>query len=176
VESAAASEQGSLTLSDGREEPIRQNLAIGRGPGNDISLTSRMVSRRHAVLRFEAGRWHIEDQGSANGTYVNDAIRSAESSDDGDVGGTDTDKIEADLDVVAAVNDLVELARGFGGPDLDPIEGAEAEQLRSAVGDAKLQVWTGDDDRLLRRLRIEADFDPTFRERCRSWLVPQARK
>jgi hypothetical protein len=91
---------------------------------------------------------------------VDDWIRDAKSSDGGDVGGADTDKIEAELDVVAAVNDLIELAGAFGGPSLDPVEGPEAEQLRSAVREAKLEVWTGDEDRLLRRLRIEADFDP----------------
>lgn len=91
---------------------------------------------------------------------IDEWIRDAKSSDGGDVGGTDTDKIEADLDVVAAANDLIEVVKSFGGPSLDPIEGPEAEQLRDAVRDAKLEVWTGDEDRLLRRLHIEADFDP----------------
>lgn len=95
---------------------------------------------------------------------IDDWIRDPKSSDGGDVGGTDTDKIEAGLDVVAAANDLIELARGFGGPDLGTIDGAEAEQLRDAVRDATLAVWTGDEDRLLRRLRIEADFDPQLPE------------
>ncbi len=95
---------------------------------------------------------------------IDDWIVDAESSDGGDVGGADTDKIEAELDVVAAVNDLIELSGGIGGPDLDRVEGAEAEQLRDAVKDAKLEVWTGDDDRLLRRLRVEADFDPSLPE------------
>jgi hypothetical protein len=91
---------------------------------------------------------------------IDDWIESAESSDGGDVGGTSTDKISADLDVVAAVNDLIAVAQGFGGPSLSPIEGEAATQLREAVQEAKLEVWTGTEDRLLRRLRIEADFDP----------------
>ena len=72
MEAASAHENGSLMLADGREEPLRQNLSIGRGPGNDIMLASQMVSRQHALLTFDAGRWHVEDLGSANGTYVND--------------------------------------------------------------------------------------------------------
>jgi hypothetical protein len=95
---------------------------------------------------------------------IDDWIVDPESSDGGEVGGADTDKITADLDVVAALNDLVELAGGLGGPDLKPVEGEDAEQLREAVQDAKLEIWTGDDDRLLRRLRIEADFDPSLPE------------
>lgn len=104
------------------------------------------------------------ESGGLNELRIDDWIRDAKSSDGGDVGGTDTDKIEADLDIVAAVNDLIQVARDFGGPELDPVEGQEAEQLRAAVRDAKLEVWTGDKDRLLRRLEIEADFDPQLPE------------
>lgn len=67
-----AVESGSLTFSDGREEPLRQDLAIGRGEENDISLSSRTVSRQHALLHYEEGRWFVEDRGSANGTFVNE--------------------------------------------------------------------------------------------------------
>lgn len=102
--------------------------------------------------------------GSLEELRIDDWISDPKSSDGGDVGGTDTDKIEAGLDVVAAANDLIELARSLGGPDLGTIEGQEAEQLRDAVRDATLAVWTGDDDRLLRRLLIEADFDPRLPE------------
>jgi pSer/pThr/pTyr-binding forkhead associated (FHA) protein len=72
VESGLPKENGTLTLSDGREEPLRQDLTIGRGARNDIKLTSRTVSREHALLKFEEGRWYIEDRGSANGTFLND--------------------------------------------------------------------------------------------------------
>jgi pSer/pThr/pTyr-binding forkhead associated (FHA) protein len=72
VESARDEVTGSLTFADGSEQPLRQNLAIGRGPGNHIRLSSKMVSRRHALLKFEEGRWYIEDRGSVNGTFVNE--------------------------------------------------------------------------------------------------------
>ena len=62
--------QGVL-LADGKEHPLRQALSIGRDDENTISLRSRTVSRRHAVLTFADGRWLIEDRGSANGTFVN---------------------------------------------------------------------------------------------------------
>ena len=116
-------------------------------------------------LRGESGAGGLEE------LRIDDWLVEPESSDGGDVGGTDTDKIEAKLDVVAAVNDLAELAQSFGGPALDPIGGQEAEQLQSAVRDAKIEVWTGDEDRLLRRLRIEADFDPQLP----GWLEELAR-
>ena len=103
-------------------------------------------------------------EGGLGELEIDDWIRSAESSDGGDVGGADTDKIEAELDVVAAVNDLIALSADLGGPELETVEGDDATQLRQAVEESKLEVWTGDDDRLLRRLRIEVDFDPSLPE------------
>jgi FHA domain-containing protein/zinc ribbon protein len=44
---------------------------IGRSPDCDIFLDDVTVSRKHAVLLQDDGRFTIEDQGSLNGTYVN---------------------------------------------------------------------------------------------------------
>ena len=46
--------------------------------GPEIDLTAMNgnalgVSRQHAVIRWSAGRWMIEDMGSTNGTYVNES-------------------------------------------------------------------------------------------------------
>lgn len=46
-------------------------LTIGRDEDNDIVLPDRKVSRRHAIIRLERGRWVLEDQGSRNGTFIN---------------------------------------------------------------------------------------------------------
>lgn len=43
---------------------------VGRS-GDQIPLTDQTVSRRHARLRQENGKWIIEDLGSANGTHLN---------------------------------------------------------------------------------------------------------
>jgi hypothetical protein len=58
---------------------------IGRWEANDIVLDSREVSRQHARIRREAGRYLIEDTGSKNGTYLNSRrIIGAEPLQDGD--------------------------------------------------------------------------------------------
>ena len=44
---------------------------IGRTNGNDLIISGRTVSRRHARLWFDNGRWFLEDLQSANGTLVN---------------------------------------------------------------------------------------------------------
>jgi hypothetical protein len=60
-----------LTLPDGTEYELDDRLAIGRAPENDLALTSKQVSREHAVLNFRDGRWFLEDRGSYNGTFLN---------------------------------------------------------------------------------------------------------
>ena len=44
---------------------------IGRTNGNDLIIVGRTVSRQHARLWFDAGRWFLEDLKSANGTLIN---------------------------------------------------------------------------------------------------------
>lgn len=44
---------------------------IGRTNGNDLIIVGRTVSRKHARLWFDAGRWFLEDLSSANGTLLN---------------------------------------------------------------------------------------------------------
>jgi pSer/pThr/pTyr-binding forkhead associated (FHA) protein len=52
---------------------LSQGLAIGRHADNDIVLSSElMVSRHHAVITPEQGRFVLYDRDSANGTWVNE--------------------------------------------------------------------------------------------------------
>ena len=44
-------------------------LVIGRGRTCDLVLRHETVSRRHAELRREGGRWLLRDIGSTNGTW-----------------------------------------------------------------------------------------------------------
>jgi hypothetical protein len=51
--------------------PTGERTRIGRSPDCDIFLDDVTVSRNHAVLIEESGRYVVEDQGSLNGTFVN---------------------------------------------------------------------------------------------------------
>jgi hypothetical protein len=51
--------------------PQGERTTIGRSPDCGIFLDDVTVSRKHAVLAEENGRFRIEDQGSLNGTFVN---------------------------------------------------------------------------------------------------------
>ena len=44
---------------------------IGRGSDCDIQLEDKLVSRRHALIRFVDDDFEIEDLDSSNGTYLN---------------------------------------------------------------------------------------------------------
>jgi hypothetical protein len=57
-----------------RELPIDAGeTLIGRGDGCHIVVGEALVSRRHARIVLDGGRPYIEDLGSANGTFVNQA-------------------------------------------------------------------------------------------------------
>ena len=51
--------------------PFYQRLTIGRHSTNDITITDRMVSKRHAVVGRVKGQIVVKDLGSRNGTLVN---------------------------------------------------------------------------------------------------------
>jgi hypothetical protein len=44
--------------------------SLGRAEDNDVVVDDQLVSRHHAVIKQEAGRFVIADLGSTNGTFV----------------------------------------------------------------------------------------------------------
>jgi predicted component of type VI protein secretion system len=46
-------------------------LTIGRDAVNGIAINDAEVSRKHARLSFQGGKYVVEDLGSTNGTFVN---------------------------------------------------------------------------------------------------------
>lgn len=56
-----------------RFELTGAHLIIGRGTDADLQVDLDAVSRRHARLQLEGGRWSVADLNSTNGTYLNDA-------------------------------------------------------------------------------------------------------
>lgn len=58
----------------GKRFAFTQGLTIGRSADNDIRIPDSFVSHRHAVVRLVNNQYVIEDMGSMNHTYLNDAI------------------------------------------------------------------------------------------------------
>lgn len=46
-------------------------LTIGRDSTNEVVINDAEISRRHARLTFQGGKYILEDLGSTNGTFVN---------------------------------------------------------------------------------------------------------
>ncbi len=46
-------------------------LTIGRDSSNGVAINDAEVSRRHARLTFQGGKYVLEDLGSTNGSFVN---------------------------------------------------------------------------------------------------------
>jgi len=46
-------------------------ISIGRDSSNSISVNDAEVSRHHARLNFQGGKYVLDDLGSTNGTFVN---------------------------------------------------------------------------------------------------------
>lgn len=62
-----------LVAEDGRSWPLQANCPIGRSPSNQIVLSDRKVSRRHAIIHRQDGHeFWLVDLGSGNGSYINE--------------------------------------------------------------------------------------------------------
>ncbi|MBL8099467.1 MAG: FHA domain-containing protein [Anaerolineales bacterium] len=48
-----------------------EQLTIGRDSSNGVAINDAEVSRKHARLTFQGGKFVIDDLGSTNGTFVN---------------------------------------------------------------------------------------------------------
>ena len=92
---------------------------------------------------------------------VDEWVTDPKLTDGGELGGAETDHVSGELDVVTALNDLLDVAAqfgtsGFGG--LTQVEEATAEQLENAVESATIDIYAGADDHLLREIDIEVTF------------------
>ena len=88
-------------------------------------------------------------------------VQNPQLSDGGEVGGNETDRISGRLNVATVLSGLVAIASQVGGTTpLSPLSGASAEQVSDAVKDATIDVYTGKDDRLMRKLDVSIQFAP----------------
>jgi hypothetical protein len=87
-------------------------------------------------VRLPVGRW----------------VRDPEVGEEGDAY-----RVTADLDAVAALRDIF-AAAGAAGLDVPDLRGAAAGELREAVESATIELWSGREDRLLRRLKLDVAF------------------
>jgi pSer/pThr/pTyr-binding forkhead associated (FHA) protein len=64
---------GVLTVHDAgteRRVVVEARAVVGRDPDCDVVLSSRSVSRKHAIVEKRGEGWVVRDLGSANGLFV----------------------------------------------------------------------------------------------------------
>ena len=62
-----------------------QPISIGREKFNDVVLNDLKVSRQHAMIGWEKGRFYVKDLKSSNGTFLNDKKIEKDIIEDGDI-------------------------------------------------------------------------------------------
>ena len=55
----------------GKELTLTENVTLGRWRGCDLQIKDEEASREHSEIFLRAGRYHVRDLGSSNGTFVN---------------------------------------------------------------------------------------------------------
>jgi hypothetical protein len=89
--------------------------SIGRHGDNEIILPDNQVSRHHAEIVMQGGRWVLADLGSANGTYVNgERLTGPHVLNHGDLVRVGQTQFQVELAAAIAAQDtLVEQARAL---------------------------------------------------------------
>jgi hypothetical protein len=78
-----------------------------------------------------------------------------------DVGGTETVHIAADADVDQMLTDIGELASSVPGAEAQGFDPAQLSAVSSAVTEASIDVYSGVDDKVLRKLEANLAIDPS---------------
>ena len=86
-------------LEIGTAFPLQPITSMGRAPSNTIIITDTYASSQHALLTWREGQWWLEDQGSRNGTLLNDTrITTPTVVSAGDVIGIGRTQLKLELD------------------------------------------------------------------------------
>jgi len=130
--------------SDGSSKELRFTegpINIGRHSDSQIFLSSKAVSRHHAVIfQTQDGKWMVEDLDSSNKTYLNDkAIHKAEIKT-GDTIGITNFTIEVDFEDSLSENETMdidqEIAAALENPPEETIEQlSEAKEVAEESAD-----------------------------------------
>lgn len=79
---------------------------------------------------------------------------------DEDVEGTETIHIHGDADIEQIFSDVTRIAQQVPGASASTIDPAQLDQVQSAIQEASLDVYSGKDDHILRRLGVSLAIEP----------------
>lgn len=162
---------GPFALGEGGSLPVADldytQIANGQQATATLISTGSKAYVQVAGSTYELPAAQTEELRSATGALrsegglaqlrIDDWIEHPSLSDGGEVGGAETDHVHSDLNTAAAVSDLLSLSSGFGS-SVPALYSKSRDRLVSATRSASLDLYTGKNDRLLRKLEIDADF------------------
>lgn len=121
--------------------------------------TTEMAAAQLDALRAAGG----SSDGAGFGQLdIGDWIDGPEVRDGGRRGGAETHHVSGRLDVVAALNGMVEAAQSFGATGaagLEFVDEDDAELIESSIESSSVDVWAGEEDGLLRALELRVQFE-----------------
>jgi hypothetical protein len=131
--------------------------------GEDYEVSGPVYQQFTAAYEQAATQGGQEGQSlSSLGLNPRDWLTDAKVEGEADVGGTETTKITGSLDVAAVIDDIntaLEKMRALGldGSDQLPeqITPQQKQQAVETVDAARVEVYSGNEDRILRRLKVD---------------------
>jgi len=129
----------------------RRASATVTSTGRQAFVTVQGRTRRLPAV--QARRLRIRAGGAAERLRIGSWVREPRLADGPALDGADTQRLTARLDVRQAARDLRRVA-GALGPGEGGALGASGDELERAVRSSAVELLTGKEDRLLRRLRI----------------------
>lgn len=72
LDSIGESKPASYLMFNKKKVELVAKISIGRESDNDVVVDNKLASRHHALIQKIKDAYFIKDQGSTNGTFVND--------------------------------------------------------------------------------------------------------
>jgi hypothetical protein len=155
-------EEGALPVADleytdvGADEPVTQGF-ISTGDQAFIEVEGQAYELPPETTQTLLGGGG-DDQSVFEGASIDEWLIDPQLEEGESLDGAEVDRVSGELDVIAALNDLFDIAARFGPTaGFTTIEGDEVERLENAVESSHMEIISGSEDRLLRRLLIEVE-------------------
>jgi hypothetical protein len=113
-----------------------------------------LSTSQRAALRSSLTR--LQGAGTTARLAIGNWVKDAKRSDGGQVGGVDTDKVTAKVDLAEAAGSLLALARA-SGQQVGTLSQGDSQRLADAVRSSSFVLYSGKQDHLLRKLQLTVD-------------------
>ena len=133
--------------------------------GQAYALTDQLYEELKKGYAEEAKKGGGDDEGvsfKALGIDPQRWLRDPQYVGKEDVGGVETLHIRSGIDVARLLDDVnrsLARAEQIQGQRARQLTEAERRQIAEGIKDAKLELWTGEEDKILRRLNVRLDFE-----------------